>query len=198
MSDNPGDEEWIVEPVSTSVDGDSDDRSENPFLTDSSDGRNRSQSDSDVSRSLKRTRTPFVVWFVMGVGALFVISGIGLVMFQTWFAQIAEPAASVVVEITQGTGRDDDGDRYTFYEAQTEFVTENGETGTYTHGIDPSEVKVGDTIDVLYDPNNPSLVVAKSGLWIWQWLMPAIFTVVGLVILAIMIPVRRFMRRARS
>lgn len=61
------------------------------------------------------------------------------------------------------------------------FVTEQGDEIIFTDGVgtDPPEYEIGDTVDILYDPQNQQH--ARINSWKRLWLPPSIWGTVGLL-----------------
>lgn len=87
---------------------------------------------------------------------------IGVVLFFRHRSLVARsrPARGVVTEIR--TSRDDDGDET--YAPVVAFTTETGIPAKYTSSLysRPSSYKVGDQVEILYDPDKPSRAVIKG------------------------------------
>lgn len=110
--------------------------------------------------------------------------GIGLMIlfgsFQGFFITISlllnsELTTAQVLEINESKSR-----RSTSYSALVQFQLPNGQLQTFdTEGLLDSLYEVGQTIDVLYDPDDPS--VAKVNRFRELWSGNVIFLLIGIV-----------------
>src|SRR4051812_27391587 len=97
----------------------------------------------------------------IGIGILFVTIGlyeivrmVSLYYEDTEFARSSQSAKGTVIDLK----RDDElEDSYT-YAPIVKFVTQSGETVQFASSISlgPSAYQIGDTVDVLYDLENPN------------------------------------------
>ena len=137
------------------------------------------------------------------LGSTFIgIGGFSLILTGVLYARLkaflakARPAYGTVTAIR--TQADDDGDP--IYAPVVEFRTENGHAAIYKSGLysRPCKYKVGDKVDILYNPDKPAdaqikgrkmnfvpmLVLGSLGM---------IFTIFG-VVLALMLPHRHSLK----
>ena len=128
---------------------------------------------------------PFLAWFVTVLGLTFLISGIGVGIYTVRFVQMAEPIEGVVVGLVERQDRNDDGDLVIGFAPTIKFSPPNGETTTIQSSSYSSKYEIGDSIDVLYDPDDLSNAMARDDLTV-GWIVAAIFPIVGLLILVIM------------
>lgn len=108
-------------------------------------------------------------------GPIAVIIGIVVALFgwniraQTVaFVQNASRANGTVVAVVPVTKIENNQEKTLFYPV-IEFVTEDGETIRYqdSTGSNPPRHKVGDQVQVLYDPQNPKHAQEESFLSLW-------------------------------
>jgi hypothetical protein len=124
-------------------------------------------------------------WFyraslVGGICAL--IGGVFWYVQNVRFVQKAEHASGVVVDLTRSEGDQDEAD---VYFPVVSFTTAEGETIQFeSHSGSSSPPDVGDSVGVLYDPDNPHDAKLSSFFDLWGFpgilvLLGAIFTGVG-------------------
>ena len=85
---------------------------------------------------------------------------------------ITTTAKVIAIHKTQNTSTDTDGftTTSTGYAPELEFTTESGEKTTYTSSISTSNKNAwheGDTVEIVYDPNDTSKVKIKKGLYLY-------------------------------
>ena len=132
----------------------------------------------------------------VGVGCLILIPVFFLLLGGAWlFFSVSRvtsqvTGAGVVVDVASRT--DSDGGRT--YRPVIEFVAADGQTYRFTGRTgSSSQPDVGGTIEVLYDPADPTGATEKT--FVNLWLFPIVFGGVGLIFIAGMIVARN---RARD
>ncbi|MGC9041514.1 MAG: DUF3592 domain-containing protein, partial [Roseiflexus sp.] len=95
---------------------------------------------------------------------------------QNQIATMVKAQGAVVEVISRTSTRS--GERKTLFYAVVEFRTANGETIRFedTMGSNPPAYRVGDAVEVLYDPQTPQSAMIDS--W-WIWMPSTIVMVVG-------------------
>lgn len=103
---------------------------------------------------MKKFKTIFGTVFG-GIGLLFFIIGINLIIDAIEFKEIAVSVPAVITDINEIVTRDSDGDRHISHDVYVRYTYEgviyNDELNEYS-----SSMKVGKEIPVLIDPNYPS------------------------------------------
>ncbi|MDW8215226.1 MAG: DUF3592 domain-containing protein [Roseiflexaceae bacterium] len=111
--------------------------------------------------------------FVSGLMALAIGLGV-LYLGQLWRTHTQNQVAAMVkaqgavVEVVPRTQTRNNGERSTLFYAVVEFRTANGEVIRFedSTGSNPPAYRVGDTVEVLYDPQTPQSAMIDSWM-IW-------------------------------
>jgi hypothetical protein len=110
------------------------------------------------------------------VGAVFLLSGLGLGVREAWFGQHALPASGTVTEV-----RVSDSGEGPNYSPVVAFRTGTGEEVRF-EGISTSPPpQTGQTVPVLYHPDAPQ--AARIDRFVDRWLFPALFVLLGFLML---------------
>ena len=119
---------------------------------------------------------PYLGYIFVAIGVVLLIIG-GLVTWHTVeFKSKAESAEGTVIEMQP---RHSDGS--TTYAPVVEFETAGGELVTYhsSSSSSPPAYDVGESVEVLYDPNDPS--EAKINSFFNLWFLPLLLAGMGIV-----------------
>jgi Protein of unknown function (DUF3592) len=141
-----------------------------------------------------------------GVGLFFLIGAFlcivpGLLIFWSSYLKMHTwmTVSGTVIgynEVQQGRHRDAQGKmdksanepiQWTAYDPQVQFISADGKTITFTSpmGSNRKSYRIGDVVQVLYDPEGPENAAIKS--FSRLFLVPIIVTAAGLVLLGIAI-----------
>jgi hypothetical protein len=122
----------------------------------------------------KGLRTSGLILLLVGV----IIFGVIMVInyIQTSFANSALPATGRVVELDESC--DSDGCSYS---PVIEFVTKDEQTSRFESNYSeaPPRFRVGESVEILYDPNDPTRGEVASYLNFWTNPIMVIFAAVG-------------------
>lgn len=124
-------------------------------------------------------------WLMALIGLVCIGIG-GYVGYGVWFLETH--GVSVEGKVT-GIETNTDSDGGTTYSPVVTFQTLQDRKITFTsnYGSNPPSYKVGDQVDVLYDPNDPKdNAMIDAGLW--NWLLPSILALVGGFMFLILFP----------
>ena len=129
-------------------------------------------------------------------GVLMFLGGLYLAYDAVTFTQRAEEAVGEVIHVERHTSRDSDGDISITYMPTFRYRDEAGATHEGQTSMSSSEwdFGIGEQVDILYDPNDPSSV-RIDGFWS-LYLVPIILVIFGLVFGGAGYLVRRVFRRA--
>jgi hypothetical protein len=96
-------------------------------------------------------------------------------------------AVGEVVDMESEYNSSSDGSSYTYYAVVT-FQNEHGKKIRFRDNFGSSHpnIKRGDIVDVLYDPDNEDRAIIDRG--IWNWLIPVVFFAVGILMFFTLIP----------
>ena len=99
-------------------------------------------------------------------------------------------AQGVVIDHEYRIVPDPEGSRstYLFYDPVVKFTTIQGEVFTFPEeiNVESPTYEVGDFVDILYDPGNPSEAIIRS--WSRYWQEPIYYLVLGFIPFIVLIP----------
>lgn len=118
------------------------------------------------------------------MGLIFLPIGVGLWISSSNFQRTAERTTGTVVNHETKVSYDRDNDRRSVSYAPVLRFTVDGKEYEFTDSVSSSDKKpIGSKVEVMYQPDNPADARADSAAN--RWLLPAIFTGVGAVMVLI-------------
>ena len=117
--------------------------------------------------------------WLLGGGALIVSDAFWIVARRRWRGRALRAAG--IVTALEGLPR-----RYgTAYAPTFQFATPDGKLWTVEakSGTSPAAYRIGETVEVLYDPESP--MGARINGFAGMWLMPSVLLAAGIVVFAI-------------
>ncbi|MEV1023312.1 DUF3592 domain-containing protein [Streptomyces sp. NPDC050264] len=133
----------------------------------------------------------WVTFGVIAFGALFLVIGVVLTGVSISYAADAERARGTVTDVewrtshSTGTHRSRSSSSSTMAYPVVEFTSADGRTRTFesSGGSNPPSYERGERVDVLYRADSPE--DARIDGFVSMWLLPLIFTGIGLLITGI-------------
>lgn len=125
-----------------------------------------------------------------GVGLiLLTIVAVGTINTKSFIAR-ANQAQGTVVELIRRTSTDSKGKISSYYYPVVKFKAANGETYEFesSNGSNPAAFKVGEAVEILYDPQAVTKAEIRSFWTLWGWvvilaILGGTFTLLGGVFL---------------
>ena len=116
-----------------------------------------------------------------GVGTLFTVIGVVNALDTRSFVTTAIPAQGTVIDVVRRSSSDSDGDVSYAYYPVIKFTPSSGAANIFESntGSNPPSFSKGQTVEVLYNPQQPNS--ARINSWFSLWGFPAIFIGVGSV-----------------
>lgn len=135
---------------------------------------------------MARPPSPELVWVVgnifAGLGGLFLVISLGFTYHTRNFVARAETATGQVVALEYRRSRDThDGSTSYLYYPVVEFALADGQQIRFESQVGSSwpRFRVGQAVEVLYDPRNPQKAQINR---FWElWLFPVVFGGLGAV-----------------
>jgi hypothetical protein len=117
-------------------------------------------------------------WLLGLAGLAFLLLGLGLLGRTTSFLGRAVETEALVARLVENRGAD------LLYTPVFAFKTPDGRLVEVTHSVatNPPAWGVGERVALLYDPEDPSRASPRT--WLSLWLLPTIFTGLGVALLA--------------
>ncbi|HEX9060963.1 MAG TPA: DUF3592 domain-containing protein [Clostridia bacterium] len=142
---------------------------------------------------MKQPSIVFKIFFV--IGSIFILTGSVLIINQILFLNKACSAEGTVIDMKMSKGKGHDKD--TTFAPVVQFKLTEGENITFTSsvGSSPPQFKIGDSVKVLYNPDNPGNAEINSFLSLW--FLQIIFLFIGMVFFIISIIGLSRMRRGK-
>lgn len=136
-----------------------------------------------------------VTLFLLVFGTIFVAIGLATCCESYWFVRHSVSAQGNVIELRLVTQTDSDGQESTGYAPVFTFIAQNGNpyTAISRSNSNPPQYKVGDSITVLYEPDNPSR--ARIDSFLDLWFLPVIFGGIGAAFICISTSMELLRRR---
>jgi hypothetical protein len=131
-----------------------------------------------AERGFSKGKMAGIIALVLGISLLGVVAY--LVYANNAFEQRAIPVQGTVIEYQQYESSDDDGGSTTMYTPVYEYMY-NGQTYTHVSTLSSSgkSHEIGEAIDILVDPLNPTEILINT---FWEkWLLSVVLGFVGLV-----------------
>ena len=121
--------------------------------------------------------------FLITIGVLLVAAAIILYMSSENFIEDSQKTTGEVIALVD-VPADLEGSGGVMYAPVIRFTTNRGNTMTFqsAHASNPASLEIGDTVEVLYDPNDPG--TARVHDFMSLWLAPVISLFLGLCFLA--------------
>lgn len=131
----------------------------------------------------------WVSWLFAGLGAALLVGALALALNTRKFIASADRAQGTVVEMIPVRDKDDGS---MTYKPVVEYTSKRGQKITFTSSFssNPPSYSVGETVDVLYAPDEPldARIDGFGSLWLGPLILSfigAIFATIGLAILLI-------------
>ncbi len=124
-----------------------------------------------------------IISFVLGL--VFLAIALFSYIKETRFLQKAEQATGRVVDLRRNAGTDSHGSAFITYYPIIHFQNREGREVEYEGGIgsDPPAYKIGQTVEMYYDPDNPKAIQMHK-FWS-QYGAAFLFGILGLVFMLI-------------
>ena len=125
----------------------------------------------EAAKTTQSKIRPVMAWNVVGIGCLALIGALVTSLYTWHFTRIAERTTGTVIEMVPHAGHDPNGDAYaptpTF-----RFQDARGVQHTVaSHFSSSPEFHVGDSVKVLYLPNDPQRARIDTCLQVWGLLI---------------------------
>ncbi|RCJ37315.1 hypothetical protein A6770_14365 [Nostoc minutum NIES-26] len=121
-----------------------------------------------------------------GIGSIFAVTGIIIGLNTRSFVATAIPAQGTIIDLVPRSSTDSNGyhSSYVYYPV-VKFTDRSGEPTVFESkaGSDPPAFSKGQQVEVLYNPQKPNSAMINS--WHEFWLLPVIFTSLGLIFVLI-------------
>ena len=126
----------------------------------------------------KTEKKLFALFLILGI--IFLIAGVVIFCMGENFKKNGVEATAVITNINfiNGTGKNNRYDKSNRYEVYVEYVV-NGESYNQKLGHYTNKMRIGENINIYYNPNNPSEIQSNS------LLLPIMFTGFGVIFTSI-------------
>ncbi|MBD2355591.1 DUF3592 domain-containing protein [Tolypothrix sp. FACHB-123] len=129
--------------------------------------------------------TKFIGSVMAGMGTLFTVIGVVNGLDTRSFVNSSIQTQGTVIDVVRRSSRDSDGDISYAYYPVIKFTPASGEETIFesTTGTNPPSYSRGQSINILYNPQQPNS--ARENSWFTLWGFPAIFTGIGSIFVVI-------------
>ncbi len=124
----------------------------------------------------------WITWLFAGIGVALLVGALALALSTRRFIASADRSTGTVVELIQVRDKDDGS---VTYKPVVEYTSKRGQRITFTSSFssNPPSYSVGESVDVLYAPDEPN--DARIDGFGSLWLGPLILSLIGAVFAAI-------------